>query len=46
MNRKVHILAVTALIACACTGVKMEGEPTDIVNVTCTADWSEVSAAP
>lgn len=46
MNRKAHILALVALIASACTGVKMEENPTADVPVTCTADWSGVSSVP
>lgn len=46
MNRNVYILAVVALLAYACTGVKVEEDPTGTVKVTCTADWSQVSATP
>jgi len=46
MNRKAYILALTILIASACTGVKVEETPASVVNVTCTADWSGTASVP
>ncbi len=41
-----YILALVALIASACTGVKMEEKPASVVDVTCTADWSGTASVP
>ena len=46
MSKKAYILAAAVLIASACTGVKMDQKPADTVDVTCTADWSQVGQAP